>query len=135
MTTTSETDIISRYYDAFNRGDMQAFYALLDTHIIHDINQGKREVGKTAFIQFMDRMNTCYKEQIADLVVMYNETGTRAAAEFKVYGTYLKTDDGLPEANGQTYMLLAGAFFEIKEGKVSRVTNYYNLNDWITQVK
>lgn len=98
MTITSKTDIISRYYDAFNRGDMSAFYALLDTHIIHDINQGKREVGKTAFIQFMDRMNTCYKEQIADLVVMYNETGTRAAAEFKIYGTCLKTDVGMPEA-------------------------------------
>jgi steroid delta-isomerase-like uncharacterized protein len=40
----------------------------------------------------------------------------------------------LPEANGQTYRLPAGAFFDIREGKVARVTNYYNLGDWIAQV-
>jgi hypothetical protein len=31
-------------------------------------------------------------------------------------------------------VLPAGAFFELKDGKISRVTNYYNLNDWIAQV-
>ncbi len=41
---------------------------------------------------------------------------------------------GLPEARGQTYELPVGAFFEIRDGKVARVTNYYNLNDWIAQV-
>jgi hypothetical protein len=37
--------------------------------------------------------------------------GTRAAAEFVVNGTYLATDEGLPEARGQTYVLPAGGFF------------------------
>ena len=51
-------------------------------------------------------------------------------------GTFLDvaTDEGLPEARGQRYVLPAGAFFEIRDGKVARVTNYYNLNDWIAQV-
>ena len=49
-------------------------------------------------------------------------------------GEYLATDEGLPEAKGQTYKLPAGAFFELRDGKVSRVTNYYDLNDWIAQV-
>jgi len=28
----------------------------------------------------------------------------------------------------------SGAFFDLKDGKVARVTNYYNLQDWIAQV-
>ena len=44
------------------------------------------------------------------------------------------TDEGLPPANRQTYRLNAGAFFAIRDGKVARVTNYYNLQDWIKQV-
>jgi hypothetical protein len=31
-------------------------------------------------------------------------------------------------------MLPAGAFFAIRDGKISRVTTYYNLTDWIAQV-
>ena len=60
--------------------------------------------------------------------------GTRAAAEFTVLGTYLNTDEGLPPANGQTYRLPAGAFFELRNGRVARISNYYNLPDWIAQV-
>ena len=82
----------------------------------------------------MDKMNRSYSEEIADIVINVNTDGSRAAVEFLVLGKYLKTDEGLPEANGQTYTLPAGAFFDIRDGKVARVTNYYNLNDWLKQV-
>lgn len=127
-------DIIEQYYDAFNRADMSTFASLLTEDIAHDINQGSRENGRGAFMQFMARMNDHYREQLTDIVVMYSADGKRAAAEFIVNGTYLKTDSGLPEASGQTYVLPAGAFFELRGGKVARVTNYYNLQDWIRQV-
>jgi len=126
--------LIQRYYAAFNAGDMNAFLALLTDDVAHDINQGKRETGKAAFGKFMQHMNRSYREQLIDIVVMASDDGTRAAAEFIVLGKYLVTDEGLPEAAGQTYRLPAGAFFDIRDGKVARVTNYYNLNDWIAQV-
>lgn len=127
-------DTIRAYYDAFNAGDMDRFLALLTEDVAHDINQGARQTGKEAFSKFMDHMNRCYKEELTDMVVMVNEDGTRGAAEFIVNGTYLATDEGLPEANGQTYRLPAGAFFEIRDGKVARISNYYSLPDWIAQV-
>lgn len=127
-------ETIRAYYAAFNGQDMDAFLALLDDDVVHDINQGERQVGKAAFAKFMDHMNTSYKEELKDMVIMANEDGTRGAAEFVVHGEYLKTDEGLPEANGQKYVLPAGAFFELKNGKVARISNYYNLNDWIAQV-
>ncbi|WP_370279338.1 ketosteroid isomerase-related protein [Pontibacterium sp.] len=127
-------ELLQQYYDAFNRQDMEAFLNLLTEDVVHDINQGGREVGKAVFAAFMDRMNAHYREQIVDLSISSNEEGSRAAVEFRVLGEYLSTDEGLPEANGQTYDLPAGAFFEIRDGKVARITNYYNLQDWIEQV-
>lgn len=126
--------LVERYYAAFNAGDMDAFLSLLTDDVIHDINQGSREIGKEAFRAFMVRMNSSYKEELVDVVIMTNEDGTRAAAEFVVLGAYLKSDEGLPEAHGQTYRLPAGAFFELRDGKVARISNYYNLEDWIAQV-
>lgn len=133
--TQQTQDLISRYYAAFNAGDMDAFLGMLTEDVVHDINQGQREQGREAFAAFMQRMNRNYREQIDDIVVMSEPSGKRAAAEFTVLGEYLATDEGLPPANGQTYRLPAGAFFEIRDGKVARVTNYYNLQDWLAQVK
>ena len=127
-------DLIERYYAAFNAGDMAAFLELLAEDVVHDINQGKREVGKAAFAEFMRHMNRCYRERLVDMQVMASDSGERAAAEFVVLGEYLTTDEGLPPATGQTYRLPAGAFFEVEDGFIRRVTTYYNLNEWIRQV-
>lgn len=134
MTPESSRQLIEQYYAAFNRGDMEQFLSLLTDDVIHDINQGQRETGRDTFAAFMQRMNRNYREKLVDMAIMVNADGSRAAAEFVVLGEYLNTDEGLPPAQGQTYRLPAGAFFEIRAGKVARVTNYYNLNDWIAQV-
>jgi steroid delta-isomerase-like uncharacterized protein len=65
---------------------------------------------------------------------MTGADGSRAAAEYVVHGEYLADDEGLPPAKGQRYVLPGGAFFEIRDGRIARVTNCYNLNDWIAQV-
>ncbi|WP_370156609.1 ketosteroid isomerase-related protein [Ferrovibrio sp.] len=126
--------LIEAYYDAFNAQDTDRFLGYLADDVVHDINQGGRETGKDAFRAFLGRMNRCYEEKIVDLFVMTNADGSRAAAEFTVLGVYLETDDGLPEAEGQQYKLPAGAFFEIRDGKVARISNSYNLSDWVKQV-
>ncbi|TAN52450.1 MAG: isopropylmalate/homocitrate/citramalate synthase [Methylococcaceae bacterium] len=126
--------LIQHYYAAFNAGDMDTFLNLVTDDVIHDVNQGPREVGKAAFRAFMERMNGAYKESLVEMVIMSSADGKRAAAEFVVLGEYLRTDEGLPEARGQKYRLPAGAFFEVRDGKVARITNYYNLSDWIDQV-
>lgn len=135
MSRTDTEALIRDYYSAFNAGDMEGFLALLADDVVHDINQGGREKGKKAFAAFLDRMNRSYEEQIVELAVMVNEDGSRAASEFIVLGKYLKTEEGLPPATGQTYRLPAGAFFEVHDGKVARISNTYNLEDWLKQVR
>ena len=134
MSQQDNLDLIRRYYAAYNAGDREGFLALLTDDVIHDINQGGREIGRDAFRRFLERMDRSYAEQLEDIVIMAHESGSRAAAEFIVHGKYLNTDEGLPEATGQTYILPAGAFFEVRDGKVSRISNYYNLEDWLKQV-
>lgn len=126
--------LIRRYFDAFNRGDTETMLACLADDVVHDVNQGVRRTGKAAFREFCRHMSRCYRERLEDIVVMSDAAGARAAAEYNVDGTYLKTDEGLPPANGQTYRLPAGTFFAVRDGRIARVTTYYNLTDWLVQV-
>lgn len=128
------TELVLAYYAAFNRGDRDGMLALLDDAVVHDLNQGPRETGRTAFAAFLARMDACYREQLRDIVVLASLDGDRAAAEYVVHGEYLRSDEGLPPATGQKYVLPGGAFFEIRNERIARVTNYYNLQDWIAQV-
>lgn len=130
--------LVRAYYAAFNDGDMTRFLALLTDDVVHGISQGDEQTGREAFERFMAHMNRCYREQITNLVVMTEPSGTHAAASFTVEGSYIATDPGVPPqtppANGQTYTLPAGAFFTLRDGKVARVANHYNLGDWVRQV-
>jgi steroid delta-isomerase-like uncharacterized protein len=133
MNETART-LITAYYGAFNEGDEAAMVALLAEDVRHDINQGGTQTGRAAFAAFLAEMTRCYREMLTDIVILTNADGTRAAAEYVVHGTYLAASPGLPPAHGQNYVLPGGAFFAITEGKITRVTNYYNLPGWLTQV-
>ena len=134
MTASDTEKLLQRYYDAFNRADSDGMLDCLADDVVHDVNQGERRSGKEAFRAFNARMAHCYQERLENIVVFASPGGARGAAEFNVLGTYQNTDEGLPPAKRQTYVLPAGAFFAIKDGKITRVTNYYNLTDWLMQV-
>ncbi|WP_022705229.1 ketosteroid isomerase-related protein [Pseudorhodobacter ferrugineus] len=127
-------DLISRYYSAFNAGDAAGMLACVTDDVEHRVNEGGIRHGREKFAEFCSHMGVSYREELRDIVVFASEDGSRGAAEFVVHGTYLQTDPGLPQANGQTYILPAGAFFDLKGGKIARITTFYNLNDWIAQV-
>jgi steroid delta-isomerase-like uncharacterized protein len=128
------SDFIKRYFAAFNLGDVESMLDCVSDDVAHHVNEGQIRRGKDAFAEFCAHMNRCYKEELTDIVVFEANGGTRGAAEFTVNGTYLKTDSGLPEAKGQRYKLPGGSFFDMADGKITRVTTYYNLADWIRQV-
>lgn len=127
-------DVIARYFDAFNAGDVEGMLACLTDNVAHHVNEGSIRTGKAAFADFCAHMNACYRETLSDMVILSDPSGTRAAAEYVVNGTYVATDDGLPQARGQCYTLPAGSFFDLEGGKIARVTTYYNLADWMGQV-
>ena len=121
------SETVRAYFEAFNRGDVEGTLACLEEDVRHHVNEGQVREGKAAFRAFCDHMSRCYREELTDMVIFNAEGGTRAAAEYIVNGTYLATDEGLPEARGQTYRLPAGSFFSLEEGRITRVVTYYNL--------
>ncbi len=128
------SDVIKSYFAAFNRGDVDGMLDCLDGDVAHHVIEGQVRLGKEKFRAFCEHMNRTYREELTDMVIFEAEGGTRGAAEFIVNGTYLETDEGLPQARGQTYRLPAGSFFSLRDGKITRVATYYNLADWIAQV-
>jgi len=127
--------VLGRYFEAFNAGDIDGMLAELAPDVAHHVNEGQVRVGRDKFRAFCEHMARCYEESLTEMVIFANEDGTRAAAEFMVNGTYLETDEGLPEARGQTYRLPGGSFMSLEAGKITRVTTYYNLADWLHQVR
>lgn len=125
---------MTQYFEAFNKGDIDGMLACLTDDVAHHVNEGKVRVGKDQFRAFCEHMNRCYDEKLTDLVLFSAERGLRGAAEFTVHGTYLVTDKGLPAARGQSYSLPGASMMTLRDGKICRVTTYYNLADWIAQV-
>lgn len=134
MTRAEAIALVSRYYAAFNAGNPDGMLDCVADDVEHRVNEGGIRRGRAKFAEFCAHMGVSYREELKDLVIFANDEGTRAAAEFVVHGTYLKTDPGLPEAKGQTYILPAGGFFDLTDGKIARVTTFYNLKDWVDQV-
>lgn len=125
---------IAAYYAAFNAGDPAGMLALVTEDVEHRVNEGGIRRGREAFAAFCAHMGVSYREELRDLVIFATPDGRRGAAEFVVHGAYLQTDPGLPEARGQRYVLPAGAFFDLREGRIARITTFYNLSDWVAQV-
>lgn len=125
---------VAAYFEAFNAGEAQGMLALVTEDVAHHVNQGEVRHGRAAFAEFCSHMGRSYRERLEDMVILASDDGTRAAAEFTVHGEYLATDPGLPEARGQRYVLPAGSFFTLRDGRIARVATHYNLQDWIRQV-
>jgi steroid delta-isomerase-like uncharacterized protein len=127
-------DIVQQYYHHFNTQNWEGMLSLLSEGIRHEVNQGEPRIGLTLYREFLLHMDECYQEQLTDMVFFSEPSGQRIAVEFTVNGIYKKTDGDLIPAHGQRYVLPAGAFLEVAEGKIARVTTYYNLPLWIKLV-
>jgi steroid delta-isomerase-like uncharacterized protein len=126
--------LVLRFCAAYSRGDVDGMLDCVADDVVHDVNQGERESGKAAFRAYLQQHVRSYREEWRDVVVMSIDDGTRAAAEFSVHGVYQNAAPGLPAAQGQRYVLTAGVFFAINQGKIARITPYYNQHDRQAQI-
>lgn len=127
--------IVKEYYAAFNDKNWDGMLALVADDIRHEPNQGEPREGKELFQAFMKKMDESYEETLTNMKFYVAEENDGAiAAEFTVNGLYNKAEEGLPEAEGQAYVLPAAAFLTVKDGKITRVATHYNLELWIELV-
>lgn len=135
MNSTTTLALVQKYYEAFNQQNVELMLQCLHPQVEHDINEGSTEIGLDQFRRFLYRMNEHYQENLTNIHVMVDESGQHASAHFFVNGRYLQTDGTLPQARGQKYKIPALGYFEIQEGKIKRVSTFYNLKKWIEAVQ
>ena len=46
--------------------------------VVHDINQGERQVGKPQFTAFLKHMEECYSERLENIVIMESADNRRS---------------------------------------------------------
>lgn len=134
MNAAETRKLIESYFDAMNAGDWPALLGLLHEDIVHDIYEGGREIGLGAFRRFLSRLACQCREEVRDVEIMVSASGRRAAAEFTVRGSYMSPGEAAPISDGQRYELALGTFFEVEDGRISRVTSYCNMAAWISRV-
>lgn len=128
--------LIKTYFDALNRKDMDRYFSIMDANVIHDINQGESEQGLEKFKIFMEKSNASFDEKLNNIVIMVSDDGKYGAATWMDHGVYVKDYPGFEvKAKKQNYTLSGGHFFEIRNGKLYRVTTYYNATDFMKQIK
>jgi steroid delta-isomerase-like uncharacterized protein len=127
-------ELVKQYYNYFNNKDFKGMLSLLHPDIKHEPNQGEPRIGIEKFTEFMQQMDESYEETLSDLVFFAEPSGKRIGCEFVVNGIYKKGEEGFPTAHGQKYVLPAASFLEVTDGKISRVTTYYNLPLWVKLV-
>jgi steroid delta-isomerase-like uncharacterized protein len=134
LCTMTALQIVQQYYQHFNAQQWEGMLALLSEDILHEVNQGEPRIGRAQYREFLTHMDDCYQEELTDMVFFSEPSGRRVACEFTVVGIYKKTDGDLVPAHGQRYVLPVGAFLEVADGKITRVTTYYNLPLWLQMV-
>jgi len=131
MPQSKSVAIVKNYYNFFNKKDYPGMLSLLSPDVVHYISQGDAQKGLDAFALFLKHMDRHYDEKLDEFTFMSSEDGQHVAARFSCHGTYLVTDEPLPPAKNQKYSIPVGAFFEIKNEKITRIDNHYNLTEWV----
>lgn len=124
-------EIVKSYYDAFNRKDVDAILSICHDDVINDRNQADSQTGKENLKNFLETAWQHFDEKVFNVDLMANHDQSNVAAEYLVKGTYYKTKQGLFPANNQYYEILCSSLFKVKNGKISRITRYYNVKQWL----
>lgn len=127
-------ELVQKYYDAFNQKDVNAILALCSDDVINDPNQGDSQVGKDKLKAFLEGAWAHFDEKVSEVVFMANKDESKIASEYLVHGTYYKTKPGLFPATQQKYEISPTTVFTIKNGKIARMTRYYNTKLWLDMV-
>lgn len=123
--------VVKSYYEAFNCKDIDGILRICHDDVVNDLNQGESQAGKEKLKNFLETAWQHFEEQVFNVDLMANNDQSNVASEYLVKGTYYKTKQGLFPANDQYYEILCSSLFKIKNGKIARITRYYNVKKWL----
>ena len=126
MSRADTATLIERCLAAFNASDHAALLDCVSEDVALDTGPGRREIGKERLRWLMAFGTRHFRASVSDIVVMTDDVGGRAAAEFTLRGSYAETTEGLPAANGQSFSVQTGIFVEVDDGLVTRLSTHFD---------
>ena len=135
MSRDRTIDTLKRLFAALNASDRDAIAALMAGEVVFDTFEGVRHIGRDKVRWALAERANAYRETYRDLVIMTEDSGRRAAAEFTLRGFYQSQASGMPEASGQAFSVPGGAFFDMEnDGRVLRVSFMLNAAELVRQL-
>lgn len=100
-----------------------------DVAVAH-ISRGHQEI-----MDFTKVFSTGFPDMVFTITnVVYDDDANRAAAEWTMAGTHKGDMPGMPPANGGTCNLRGMSFLELRDGKIARASDYWNMAEFLTQL-
>ncbi len=126
-------DIIKRSLDAFNSNDMEGWLsAYTDDIVYEDVAMGKTSHGKGELRTFTAGTHAMSPDVKIEGKSLFG-SGDWAAAEWVMSGTHTGKTPELPPT-GKKFSLLGSSIMQIRDGKISRQTDYWNMTSFLQQV-
>lgn len=136
--TAKKSDLLKAvaeaYYMAYNKADVEGQTKLMTDDMIYHSNSDKIRVGKDAYHKYTVGLFKEIDEKCIDIKYFVDEAQGVVTAQSRVEGKYVTSSEGLPKAKGQKYNIPVVEVFEIKDGKIKKLTTYYNEDLWKTQI-
>ena len=119
---------------AWNAHDVDriaAFYT--DDCVKEDLAIGKATRGKTEMRALIGGAFTAMPDMKIELVTLF-DCGDWAATEWIMSGGYSNDYPGMPVATGRRFSVRGASIMELRNGKISRISDYWDFASFLRQV-
>jgi steroid delta-isomerase-like uncharacterized protein len=129
--------LVRELFEAFNDGDLDRAAALVsDDFELTDVAAGQPFHGPEGCRQWLGTFLTALPDARTELVNLFSD-GSRVATEHVGRGTHsgpLATPAGTIPATGRTVELRFAELYEVRDGKLARMTAYYDSGTLMRQL-
>ena len=118
-------------WNAHNVERIAAFYT--DDCFKEDIAVGRATRGKEEMKALIGGAFTAIPDMKIELVTLFYRGGW-AATEWIMSGSYSSDYPGFPVASGRHFSVRGASVVELRDGKISRISDYWNFASFLNQV-
>ena len=124
---TDTAKVVKDFIEATNSDEVdKAAFFLTDDCVYEDVALGITCRGKKEFIAFFNSVHADFPDHKWELKSIFS-AGDRVVFESVWSGTFTHSSNPERPATGKHVALKAATIMELRNGKISRVADYYNL--------
>lgn len=126
--------LVLDWTEALNRRDADAAVAYLtEDCVLVNIGTGQRTVGREAIREDHLALFAMYSDMRIEKTTFLSTGDGHYATEWIMTGVHTGDAPGLP-ATGKPFRISGAGVGEIRDGRIARVTEYWNMAEFLIQV-